>query len=189
MLWLPRPPSTTRPALAGLAALALGLSACSGDAATGTTPGTGDAPAQALGLEDGWAKADDGMTSAFGTLTNSGTQTLTVTGGSSPSAGRVEMHTMEDQNGAMVMVHDEDGFDIPAGGSHELSPGGDHIMLIDLTEPLPSGTEVTFTLTTQEGSEATFTVPVREFSGADEDYLPGEGHDSHEHAPAEDTGD
>ena len=169
-------------AVAGLAALALGLAACSGDTATESTQTSAasaeSSQAEALVLEDGWAKASEGMTGVFGTLKNNGTEKVTVTGGSSPAAGRIETHTMVNKDGAMVRVKDEDGFDVPAGGVYKLEPGGDHIMLIDLKEPLTSGTEVTLTITTSEGTEATVTVPVREFSGADEEYLPGEGHGS-----------
>lgn len=46
----------------------------------------------------------------------------------------------------MKMLRDEDGFVIPAGGSHALQRGGDHVMLMGLTAPLADGDVVPLTL-------------------------------------------
>ena len=179
-----RPGLNRKVVVAAIAVVTLGLAGCSSDtgatettasATTTSSTGTASTPAESgLVLEDGWAKAGSGMTGVFGTLKNTTDRPLTVTGGTSPVAGRIETHTMQQKDGAMVMVLAPDGFEIPAGGTHRLAPGEDHIMLIDLKEPLTNGTDVSFTLTTKEGTKAEVTVPVRDFTGADEQYLPGE---------------
>lgn len=55
-------------------------------------------------------------------------------------ADRIEIHTtaMTD-DGVMRMVELVDGIAIPGGEIHALLPGGDHLMLLGLTEPLEQG--------------------------------------------------
>ena len=67
-------------------------------------------------------------------------------GGSSPVAARVEVHEMKMDGNVMQMRKLKDGLEIPAGGSAELSPGGTHLMLIDLSAPLKEGDMVPVTL-------------------------------------------
>ncbi len=126
-------------------------------------------------VSDQWVKAvPGGMTGVFGTLKNSGGQEVTVVAGSSPVAGAVELHEVVGQPGGSSMMRPKDGgFPIPADGTHILAPGADHVMLMDLKEPLKPGTDVEVTLTFADGSSLPFTAQVREFSGADEDYQPG----------------
>ena len=74
----------------------------------------------------------------------------------------LELHeTVENETGEMVMRQIEGGFTIPAGGSLALEPGGNHIMLMDLTSPLMAGDEVTFTLTFADDTTYEVTAPVK----------------------------
>ncbi|WP_224815859.1 copper chaperone PCu(A)C [Hasllibacter sp. MH4015] len=58
----------------------------------------------------------------------------------SDAADRVEIHThVQSDDGVMRMVELEDGISIPGGATHTLQPGGDHIMLLGLSEPLEQG--------------------------------------------------
>jgi copper(I)-binding protein len=171
-----------------VAALTLGVAACgtssdnpaaaSATAAptTGTTPTVGHPGATSptgLGLESGWAKAGTGMTGVFGTIRNATDQAVTFVGGSSPSASTVEVHTMAKQpDGSMRMLKKEGGLVVPAGGSAELAPGGDHIMLLGLRSPLGNGEDVAITMVTSDGTRVEWTVPVRSFAGAEESYAP-----------------
>jgi copper(I)-binding protein len=52
--------------------------------------------------------------------------------------------------------------DLPAGTTVQLKPGGYHIMLIDLVQPLKAGDQVQITLTFEEADPQQVTVPVRE---------------------------
>jgi copper(I)-binding protein len=62
------------------------------------------------------------------------------------------------------------GVTIPAGGTHDLVPGGDHLMLMDLTTPLRPGADVSLTLAFADGSTLPVIAQVREFAGAKEQY-------------------
>lgn len=170
----PRSGSTIRPAVLATAALALaGLSACS---ATEPTTGAADAsaPGCPLSVTDGWVKAaDDDMTAAFGTLSNTGADDVRLTAAATPAAARVELHEVVSDGGAMVMRQVEGGFAVPASGTLALEPGGNHLMLMGLTEPVQPGDEVTLTLTCEGGATATMTAQAKAYTGADERYDKG----------------
>lgn len=169
---------------AACGALVLTGAACGSDTST-TEASTGSSPAAGatLTIADGWAKATDGkmgemshMTGVFGTLKNSGTNPIHITGGSSPVAGLVEMHeTVKTAAGTMQMQKTADGFTVPAGGSFELKPGANHIMLMDLTEDIVVGSNVTVVLTTDIG-DVPIEVSARAFTGAQESYAPHSSH-------------
>ncbi|MEJ5913256.1 copper chaperone PCu(A)C [Pseudokineococcus sp. 1T1Z-3] len=193
----PSLPRTTRRCLALPAALALGaaglLAGCGADEpATDPTPATtqddgtqddatqddgASGSAEVLEVLDPWVvAADEGMTAAFGTLENTGDADVRITAVSSPASSVSELHEMAMADGAMVMREKDGGFVVPAGGSHVLEPGGDHLMLMDLLEPLQPGQEVTLTLTAEDGSTLDVTAPARSFSGAQEEYVGGDDH-------------
>ncbi len=168
--------TTTGRLFVGVTVLLLALTGCAG-AATGPSDGTTttatQAPAaEALSVSDAWVKAaDTGMSAAFGTLENSGTTDLTVVSAESEAATMLELHeTVANDSGDMVMQQKEAGFVVPAGGSLELAPGGNHIMLMALTAPIKAGDEVTLTLTLSDGSTVDFTAAAKDFSGANETY-------------------
>lgn len=69
-----------------------------------------------------------------------------VTGVSSDAAAKVELHTTRrSEAGVMQMVPLSDGITIPAGGSHALQPGQDHVMFMGLKAPLEQGATVPIT--------------------------------------------
>lgn len=159
------------------AVLAVGLIAAAplaGCAKTETATKAADA-AKVVTVNDQWVKAaDTGMTAVFGTLKNSGKDEVTVVSATSPAAARVELHEVVNQpGGGTTMQPKEGGFSIPAGGSHALAPGADHLMLMDLKAPLPVGSDVEVTLSFKDGSTLPFTAQVRTFPGAGENYQPG----------------
>jgi len=80
------------------------------------------------------------------TITNEGAAPDRLIGGSSPVAGRVEVHAMEIKEGVMNMRPMSDGLEVPARGTLELAPGGFHLMLMELKEPLIEGERVPLTL-------------------------------------------
>lgn len=63
----------------------------------------------------------------------------------SPVAGAVEIHEMSMENNIMRM-RAVPGVDLPAGKSVDLKPGGYHIMLINLKQPINAGALVPVTL-------------------------------------------
>ena len=64
---------------------------------------------------------------------------------SSPVACVVEIHEMAMENNVMKM-RAIPGLDLPAGKTVELKPGGYHVMLMDLKQPLKKGDTVPITL-------------------------------------------
>lgn len=182
-------------AAAVMAAAALGLTACAGgadDAASSSssapTAATSSAPAEGQGapltVSDPWTKAtEDGMTGSFGLLENSSDEDLHVVGVSAEVGAKAGLHVMvADEDGQMVMQQSPDGFTVPAGGSFELAPGGAHVMLMGLTEPIEPGEEVAYELELEDGSTMEVVSVARPFAGANESYHGGGAEESDEHA-------
>ena len=156
--------------------------AAEGSDAGGGQPAGDDAP---VTVTDPWVKAaEDGMTSAFGIITNTTDTDLTLVSVTTPASKEVELHqTSPDGSGGMSMEEKEGGFPIPAGGELVLEPGGDHIMLMSLTAALQPGDEVELLLQFEDGAEQPITATVKDFAGANEEYDPEDedGHDHHDH--------
>ena len=133
--------------------------------------------AASIAVRDQWASAgDSGMTAVFGTFTNNGHHDAHLVSATSPAAARVEVHeVVPGAGGTMTMRPKAGGVTIAAGASHELRPGGDHLMLMDLRAPLRPGDDVELTVAFDDGSQLPFTAQVREFAGANEDYQPAPG--------------
>lgn len=96
---------------------------------------------------------------------------------SSPAAKTVEIHEMTMENGLMKM-RSIPGVEIPAGQSLALKPGGYHVMLIDLKQPIKAGDVVPVTLVFESLDKKTQSLEVKAVAralGADA------GHGSHKH--------
>ena len=158
---------TTRALAAPALVLVLALTGC----ATDDTPAADD---DSLTFTDPWVKAaDEGMTAAFGTVVNDTDEDITLVSASS-DVSVMELHEMAtDASGGMVMRAKEGGFVVPAQGSLELAPGGEHLMFMDLTEALAPGDDVEVTVVADDDRSWTFTAPVRTFTGANEEYQEG----------------
>ncbi|MEY4749581.1 MAG: hypothetical protein RIQ60_1795 [Pseudomonadota bacterium] len=107
----------------------------------------GAASAQAeTTVTDAWVRgtvAQQKVTGLFAKITSSGGAKLV--GASSPAAGMVEVHEMKMEGDRMTMAA-VSALDLPAGKAVELKPGGFHIMLMDLKQPLKAGDKVPVTL-------------------------------------------
>ena len=87
-----------------------------------------------------WARATapgQKVGAAYVTLTSPTADRLT--GGSSPAAGKVEVHETSMDNNVMRMRSMPNGLVLPAGQPTPLEPGGYHLMLMDLKHPLVAG--------------------------------------------------
>ena len=122
-----------------VAALSVGAAACgSSDDADDT--GSGDATEQPASSEvtitDAWIREPaDGQTLAagYGTITNGGDETITLEGASAPITATFKIHeTSVSDEGTMSMSEKEGGFEIAAGESFTLEPGGPHVMMLDI---------------------------------------------------------
>ena len=79
---------------------------------------------------------------------------------SSPSAKAAEIHTMALEGGVMKM-RAIDSLALPAGKTVELKPGGYHLMLLDLAQPLKEGETVSMVLTFADGKGGKTTQEVK----------------------------
>ena len=76
-------------------------------------------------------------------------------------AAVAELHThKETADGVMQMLKVEEGFAVPAGESHVLARGGDHVMLMGLNRSLVDGDIIHLTLTFARGEVVELDVPV-----------------------------
>jgi periplasmic copper chaperone A len=128
-------------------------------------------------VQNQWASsADAGMTAVFGTVANTGRHDARIVGGESPVAGHVEVHeVVPDGAGGTTMQPKDGGLVVPAGTTRELIPGGDHLMLMDLVQPLQPGADIAVTVVFADGSRLPITAQIRDFAGGNEEYRPGDG--------------
>lgn len=141
-----------------------------------------------LTFTDMWTKATDAeMTGSFGTITNDSGEDIHVVSVSTDAAEMSQLHETVMKDGSMVMQEMADGFVVPAGESYVLEPGGNHLMLMALTEELVAGDVISVTIETEGGETFDFESDVRSYTGAQEEYgVHGEdggdmGHEGHDH--------
>ncbi len=152
------------------AAGALALAGCSSDSAS-TTESSAPATDAAVTVTDAWIPQPASDTSAmFGMVSNSGSEAVSITGGSAPDVGMVQVHEFVKEGNKEVMQEVPGGLEIPAGGSVTLQPGGYHVMMMDVTADWQVGDEVPVTLefTNNETVEVTAVVKAREGMNPDE---------------------
>ena len=166
-----------------------GTSAASTPAAAagaGTDSGTGaGTDSDTVVVGDPWVRAtrgtdDPSMTAAFMTLDNPGTEDLALVAASSPVADAAELHEMAVVDGTRVMRPVAGGIPLEAGRGKLLEPGGYHVMLLGLRQPLAPGDEVDLTLEFSDGTTEQLTVPVKAFTEEEGHYhAPGTGDHDH----------
>ncbi|TIH67373.1 copper chaperone PCu(A)C, partial [Klebsiella pneumoniae] len=76
------------------------------------------------------------------------------------------LHTVVDGK----MVEQKEGFKLPANGTLEMKPGGEHIMIMDNHDELAAGDKVTVQLKFKDGSTEKVVIPVREQPSGEENY-------------------
>ena len=126
-------------------------------------------------LKDGWARASIGAakTSAiYITLDNSHGPDDKLLEVRSDAAKAVEIHSMSMTDGVMKMRR-MDYLALPHGETVKLAPGGWHIMLIGLKNPLSVGGSVDATFVFEKAGEKTVTLPIHPIGGPDKS---GAGH-------------
>ena len=106
---------------------------------------------------------------------------------SSPAAGTVEIHEHANEGGVMKMRR-IDGLAVPAGGSVVLKPGGYHLMLMDLKQPLKQGDKLQLTLTFEKAGILSVEGPVAPIGAMAADDDAGQGASRPGKQPAKGTG-
>lgn len=89
---------------------------------------------------------------AFLVMRNGGAQPDRLVSASAAVARRVELHTMI-RDGDVMRMRAVEAIPVPAGQSVELRPGGLHVMLIGLNEPLAQGSQVPLVLRFERAGE------------------------------------
>jgi periplasmic copper chaperone A len=121
---------------------------------------------QFVSLFDAWAGATGaGMPNGavYGYLVNLGTEADTLISARTDVAEVVEFHeTIIGENDVMQMQPLADGLALEADSYLQLQPGGYHIMLFNLVQPLEAGSIFDLTLMFEQAGEVTVTIPVRE---------------------------
>lgn len=118
----------------------------------------------ALTLETPWARATPGgakVAGGFLKITNTGTTPDKLISATFEPAGKVEIHEMAMNNGVMSMRPLTGGLEIAPGKSVELAPGGFHLMLMDLKQPLKEGDKVKGTLVFEKAGKVEVVLDVR----------------------------
>jgi hypothetical protein len=113
-------------------------------------------------VQDAYARASNAKAgAAFMQIMNHSGEDDRLIGVTSEVSARTELHTHKDMGeGVMKMMHVEEGFAIPAGATHALQRGGDHVMFMGLNAPFEHGSTVTVTLVFEKAGEVTVDVPV-----------------------------
>lgn len=114
-----------------------------------------------VSIHEPWVRGtvpDQKATGAFMRLTAQTDSHLV--GASSPVAGVVEIHEMKMDNGVMRM-RAVPGLPLPAGRPVDLAPGGYHVMLMGLKQPLQAGDSVPISLVFEGSDRQRRTVEVK----------------------------
>ena len=159
------------------AALSVGAVACgSSDGAIGTTDAANAGTAHAIEqpasgevtITDAWIREPaEGQTVAagYGTITNGTDEAITLVGASAPLTATFEIHeTSVGDDGTMSMSEKDGGFEIAAGESFTLEPGGPHVMMREIELAEFSGTiDLTFVF---DSTQVTVRAEVRSIGDA-----------------------
>lgn len=107
----------------------------------------GAAQAQNVEVKDAWIRTSvQGQMSTGAFMKITARENMKLVSVSTPVAGVAEVHEMKMEGDVMKMRAVKGGLDLPAGKTVELSPGGYHLMVMDLKAALPKGSTVPFTL-------------------------------------------
>ena len=119
---------------------------------------------EGLAVRDAWVRAappSSKVGAAYFTLENAGGSPETLTGAATNVAERVELHDHVMDGDRMRMREIEGGVALEPGETVAFAPGGKHVMLIDLTEPLDDGGMVPLVLEFESGRTIMLEVPIQ----------------------------
>jgi copper(I)-binding protein len=115
-------------------------------------------------IKNMWSRATPGGAKVAGgylTVENKGTVPDRLLSASSPTSGKVQAHEMAMTDGVMTMRPLESGLTIPPGASVSLAPGGLHLMLTELKQPLKEGKMLPIVLQFEKAGTVEVTLHIR----------------------------
>jgi hypothetical protein len=115
-----------------------------------------------LAVQQPWTRAaGQGATAAgFMAISNRGAAADRLLSASSPAARAMELHTMV-RDGEVMRMRPVEAIEVGAGQTVTLRPGGLHLMLIGLSQPLRQGETVPVTLRFERAGEVRVELPVQ----------------------------
>jgi len=155
--------------------LTLAVAAIATTAAVADSHGAAKTAAEGVMVKDAYVRAvppGQPNSAAFMVLENHTMADHKVIDGKSPASKTVELHTHTQKDG-MMMMRRIDSIDVSAHGTTTLKPGGLHVMLIGLNQPLKVGDKVALTLIFADGSEKQIEAPVKEIMMGMQHNMPG----------------
>jgi len=150
-------------AAVGLAAL-LVLTGCGGDEGPAETDAsTPSLPADELVAEDPWVRptASGGNSALYLTVLNGTATPDTLLDVSAPILGSVQFHETVDSAGTMQMQPLGPSLPIPPKSRIRLEPGGKHVMLMNLSQPLSAGEAIVLNLEFAQAGLLRLRAPIR----------------------------
>lgn len=117
-----------------------------------------------LVITQAWSRATPGGAKVAGgylTIENKGSVADRLIGGSADVAEKVQVHEMGMNNGVMTMRPLGQGLTIEPGKTVKLAPGGYHLMLLDLKNPLKQGDKLPVTLEFEKAGKVRLSLDVQ----------------------------
>jgi copper(I)-binding protein len=123
-----------------------------------------DADGEGITVSDPWARA--GMagrpTAAYMVIANGADIPDRLVAAAADVAEETQVHESRmGDDGEMMMVHMEEGIEVPAGGELVLKPESYHVMLLGLTRDLVEGEAVPIVLSFENAGDITVEAEVR----------------------------
>jgi periplasmic copper chaperone A len=113
-----------------------------------------------IAIDHPWSRATAGQVGVvYMTIKNTGTADDRLIGAATPIAGKAELHTTSEENGVMKM-RPLPAVEVKANAEASLKPGGMHLMLLGLKEPLKEGNSFPLSLTFEKAGKLDVTVSV-----------------------------
>ena len=113
------------------------------------------------------------------TLRNHGVTADRLVGARTEEAGEVDVHDSTVTADGIARMRPQDGVVVPPAGEVRLTPGGLHLMLVDLRGRLFEGTSFPLTLVFEHAGEVPIEVMVETNSAAGADHGDPSGHGAH----------
>jgi copper(I)-binding protein len=137
--------------MGAIAVIALAVAACGGDGGV-------------LEIDGVWARTSPrnvNAGAAYMQITSPEADRLMDVAVPSGVARRAELHETAMGEGDVMTMQQVEAIELPAGETVSLEPGGHHVMLLELAEPLEVGETFDLTLTLEGAGEITIAVEVR----------------------------
>ncbi len=146
------------------------------------------APAQtteqsAMIVDHPWARATPAGAktgAVYLTLMNSGSGSDRLLSATTPVADKVQFHSASEENGVSRM-REMRSVDVAPGASVAFSPGGMHIMVVGLRQPLKEGQTFPLTLNFENAGKEDVSVPVAKVGAMQRGDAGAATHGAHEH--------